>query len=726
MEFPFYAVYRVIRLDLAIQDLYNGILFAQNRSSMLTFLNNIFLPALAAAILPILIHLLTRRRLVERQWPSLRFIEEIQKRRMRRFKLKQILLLVLRVLILLLVIGAFARPAIRGARASTSTGSRERTSIALLLDASYSMGQEAAGVDLFTKARQSAEDILELVSEGDEIAVIPFAEMPAPTSPEPYKSMSGAKQALDSLHLRSGTTDVWNAIALGVELLSKSRLPNREIFVLTDNKNHGWRRSGEMDIPEGINLYALVFSPDDDRNIGISSIEFPRTLLQKDVPFSLQPEFKSYASGAIKDFVANLYLDGEKVAQRAIDLAPGEAASIEFRAQVDEGGFHFGEFRCEGDALPADNSRFFSFKIPEKIEVLVVGGNEAKFIANALAPVEGDFFNVSRISYSRLGSELLSTRDVIILSDPPELSANLAASIDGFVSRGGGLAVLLGGSPDPAKSWRSVVGENFPISVVASIGDSLGKSRFVLGGADFEHPVFTPFKKEGLPDVEFKRVAAIVDADRVPIVLSNGVPLIAETELGDGKIAICAFSASLSFGDIATGGFFVPLMHRLTQYLNADVSEFDPGYLVGDEIVRTIDATTAGAFALIQPDGSRAFLAPRFAAGRTILSVGGASLPGIYQVLAEEKIVDLFAVNVDTRESDSDELDRGAVENAVKIVWISTDKDIADEILSRRYGRELHHAMLIVAFILMLVELVLGGTWRRQRDLSDRIRDREM
>ncbi|HHS50088.1 MAG TPA: VWA domain-containing protein [candidate division Zixibacteria bacterium] len=692
---------------------------------MLSFLNSVFLPALAAVALPILIHLLTRRRLVERKWPSIRFLEEIQKRRMRKFKLKQLLLLALRVLILLFVISAFARPTIRTER-SALVGTHERTSVAILIDNSYSMGQESAGIDLFTQARQAAEDILELLSDGDEVAIVPFNSSPMPASREPFKALSAAREVIDTLKISSGTTDVWGAIAKGIDILSTSKLPNREIYLLTDDKDHGWQRAGDLVLPEGVKIYCLIFSPDDERNIGISDIQFPRTLLQKRVPFNLLPEIMSFAPGGVSDFVVDLYLDDVRVAQRSIDLAPGDLATLEFRSQVDEGGFHYGEFRTEGDALPADNSRWFSFKIPELIRVLIVGGTETRFIANALSPSGDDFFDVKRISYAQLGAELLSSWDVVILSDPPELAANLAASINGFISRGGGLALLLGGSPDPSRTWKSLFGEDTGMSVVASIGDSVGSARFKIGNADFDHPIFTPFADEGLPDVDFRRVAAIIDAELISLYLTNNVPLIAEREVGEGKLAVCAFSASLQFGELPTSGFFVPLMHRLAQYLASDVSEFDRGYTVGDDVVRIIETVGAGALTLERPDGSRTFIAPRFSGGRTILPVGRVSTPGIYSVLNNEELVDVFAVNVDVRESDPEKLDKRAIERAVDVHWLHPDRDISQEILSARHGRELHHIFLVIAFFLMLAELALGATWRKPRNLSAQIKDKEV
>jgi len=691
---------------------------------MLTFLNNIFLPALATAVLPILIHLLTRRRLIRVKWPSLRFLIEIQKKQMKRLKLRQILLLILRVLILLLVIGAFARPAIRGVFA-TGMAAHENTAVALLIDRSYSMGQEAAGVDLFTRAKHIASDIIMLLEDGDELLVVPFDDYPKPLSAIPTRFLSGAHENIDSLLMSDSGTDVLAALARAVEVLDEDRLLHKEIYVLTDDRAVGWHRGGKLEVPERTRVYIIPLEPDDQRNIGIAGLEFPRTLLQKLVPFEITATVKSFAPNAVSDHVGDLYIDNMRMAQASTDLLANGSAQIRLSAQVSDGGYHWGRVELEGDALPADNSRYFSMRIPERLDVLVAGGAESIFIAKALAPENEDFFRVTRVNYSQLPGQLLSGYDVVILSDPPVLNSAMGNSLRGFAERGGGIVVFLGGSEDPAKSFESIYGNGNQFEVLAAIGEEGGSGRFELRDADFDHPVFMPYRDEGLPTVVFQRIAAIEKAPLSILTLSNGLPAIAEGTIGDGRIAVCAFSANLLYGNIATTGFLLPVLHRVTQYIAEDVAAFDPGYIVGDEVIRTLDEypANAGAARLISPDGSSRFVTPRFGAGKTFISTGVLDQAGIYRVSLDTVLVDLFAVNSKIDESASEKIDRDAVERAVPVVWLNPDSKIEEEILSARYGRELHHGMLVIAFLLMFAELALGSSWRRPKDLAGKIRD---
>lgn len=286
--------------------------------------------------------------------------------------------------------------------------------------------------------------------------------------------------------------------------------------------------------------------------------------------------------------------------------------------------------------------------------------------------------------------------------------------------------LLLGGSPEPNKFAGSMFGERSQYKVLSALGDTEAPGRLELGNADFNHPVLMPYADKGLPDISFRRVAVIERAPSVMLYFSNGLPAIAEGSLGDGKVVICGFSANLKYGGLATSGFFVPMMHRLTQYLASDVAAFDIGYTIGEEGIRAISdfPQGAGAAKLILPDSSNRFVTPRFAGGKAIISTGQLQQAGIYKILADSVTVDMFAVNVDVAESESSPLDRDAVSKIAPLHWLSSQGDFSAKILAARYGRELHHGMLVVAFFLMLVELALGSSWRKTEDLSEKMKKR--
>ena len=122
----------------------------------MSFLNPLFLFGLLAAAIPVVIHLFTRRRPRERPFPSLEFLAEVNQSEIRRLRLKQWLLLLLRTLAVAAIALAMARPALRGAGARSGTGAA--TTVVALVDVSGSMGAAggtAAGSAAATLATQA-------------------------------------------------------------------------------------------------------------------------------------------------------------------------------------------------------------------------------------------------------------------------------------------------------------------------------------------------------------------------------------------------------------------------------------------------------------------------------------------------------------------------------------------------------------------------------------------
>ncbi len=101
----------------------------------LSWLHQIFLAGIAAAALPILIHLFSRRRAREVPFPSLEYLREISRQKVRRMRLRQWLLLALRVAIVALFAMAMGRPVLRGSGGVATRGS---STVVILLDNSYS------------------------------------------------------------------------------------------------------------------------------------------------------------------------------------------------------------------------------------------------------------------------------------------------------------------------------------------------------------------------------------------------------------------------------------------------------------------------------------------------------------------------------------------------------------------------------------------------------------
>ncbi len=211
-----------------------------------TFLSPAFLAALAAAALPILIHLFSRRRAREMPFSQLRFLDEVTRRKIRRMQLRQWLLLLLRTLAIACIALALSRPVWHGPGAGRQRGD---STVAILLDDSYSMGArldpagvlpidvQTAGVNQptrFEQARQRALQIVDLLEEGDRALLVFTASPPRMPYESTVRDPSLLREEILRARPRATRADLVTALERISPVMRSSRTLNRELFVVSD------------------------------------------------------------------------------------------------------------------------------------------------------------------------------------------------------------------------------------------------------------------------------------------------------------------------------------------------------------------------------------------------------------------------------------------------------------------------------------------------------------
>jgi hypothetical protein len=211
----------------------------------LSFLAPAFLAGLLAVAVPILLHLFRRRtdRVVE--FPAAQMLPDAPVRQQERRRLRDLLLLALRVAALVFLAVSFARPYfVQGEAALTGA-----TTI-VAVDVSLSMSAPATWTDAQRRAREAidgapAADLVGLVAFDDRGHVL---VPPGPNRDDVYR-------AIDALQPGAGGTSYAAAVGAAVDALRGAR---GRVVVVTDLQQRGWAGSTELSVPDGV---ALTVSP---------------------------------------------------------------------------------------------------------------------------------------------------------------------------------------------------------------------------------------------------------------------------------------------------------------------------------------------------------------------------------------------------------------------------------------------------------------------------------
>ncbi len=684
---------------------------------MLSFLNSTVLFAAVAALIPLLIHLFSKRRVKIVEFSSLKHLKAMQKRQVRRLKIRQLLLLILRMLIILTVVLAFARPTTTGG----SIGSHASVSAVILFDNSASMNRQVADGNLFEIARKRTEQLLATFGESDQVALVPLDKVGQGDQLPVFASPAVANERVQRLRAGYGRTDLESGLDAAVTLLQKAANLNKEIYIISDRQRHS--------LP-GINLlagteaqvYLLDLPLEENDNCGITAVDFGGQLLMPGHDFDVTATVKNYGAVDRSDIIASLFLDGNRVAQTDVQGDAGEEMTVRFTRSVSRGGFHSGYVELSDDRFPVDNRYYFSFRIPEMFNVLIIDSDGAgRFIALALVPSSSanQYWSIKQASPEELSQVNLADYDVVILSGVPRMHASYAGRIKSFVKQGRSLFVTYCGATDIQyfnQVWSAVTG----VVLDEPIKDDFTRAGYyTFRTFEMNHPIFSVFvfEKDQPPEIKFYTLpkAHLAGDAQTLALFSGGHPALVQFTYGKGKVLTFLGPVSPRYGDLTAHAFFVPFVARIAEYLASDLSSYDLQLFSGDQITRSI--SMKGSFRtsldLETPDGRTYSIPPEEDKGTLVLYPKPTDLPGIYRISYIGREIDRFAINLDPAEGDLSSVDVDqfvAALGAPECHLLGSDRNLAAVISEMRFGKELWHLFLWVAVILLVVEMLLSRT----------------
>ncbi|MBN1825153.1 MAG: BatA domain-containing protein [Candidatus Eisenbacteria bacterium] len=695
----------------------------------MTFLQSIFLAGLAAALIPVLIHLLNRPRARVVRFSTLEFIRRLQIKKSRRIRFREILLLLLRVALIALLALAFARPALRGAAAGI--GGRARTSACIVLDASYSMGYGEGDRTLFDRAKERARSAADLLQEGDEALLLLASSSPESRFERPTHNFRLLDAEIDRAVLGARGTDFSLSLLEAARALEGSRNANREIYLVSDMQRIGFADAGAAGaaIAEaGIRLFLLPVGEGARPNRAVTGAELyePRRFGET---LRIRATAINYGEEPTEGLVT-LLLDGERRGTSPIRLEPGGTESVLFSVLLRGGGTHAGEIRLDDDPLPRDDAFFFTFHRPDRLEVLLVGdpsGEGTRYLRNALDPDgnegaegEGGMIHVQTADPSELRSIRLDRFHAVFLAGPAVRDEGVVAPLEEYVLGGGGVVIVPGDGIDVGFYNRVLLPRlagNVRFGPVASSPGGLpaGVDRF-----DAEHPLFTVFRQgldRALRDLRIYRHLRIETdaAARAVARIADGDPLLVEARRGAGRVFLWAVGADPEWSDLPTRPFFLPLVHETVRYLYSGGALHMGSLAVGRSYRKDVTGLVLGEEVLCRTPREEVALQPRSEGDRLLLEFDGTGLPGFYRI-ESEGFDDLFAVNPETEESDLAPLPESEWEERLGTdrFTVIPEKQRPDRpVLQARYGRELRRELLWLAFFVAVAELVLGRGLRR-------------
>jgi hypothetical protein len=695
---------------------------------MFSFLYPGLLWTLLAVAIPLLIHLFSRQKVKKIEFSSLIFLKSLEKTRLRAIKIKSLILLLIRSFIVFCIVLAFARPSSKTGLAS-KLGAKAKSSVLFLIDNSYRMGYETKKGSLLSLTLKKSEELFKICQQGDELYLVTYNSEPQVFLFYPVFDTSLLSKAINEIEVSYQPADLDKGLNAGFNLLSKSKNENKEIYLFTDLKERELpllQKWNKVLKEKGINLFIVILSDEQKDNWGIKITEVEGAL-EKETPFEIKGIVANYSQRTEQDLLLSLYLDGKRMSQTSLDLKGGEEKKFDFTQQTLETGLHSGYVEISDDNLLADNKRFFVFNLPEKIQVLLVGNKVGKedYLRLTLNP-KGD--GKSQIELSQVDSKSfsraeLSNYQVIVFSDLSRVGSEDLKRLDNFLNSGGGVLFFFGkGEKD---IYAEVCGK-YLNSTLKGKSDFSGEGQgfLTLEKMDLFHPVFQPYRgldKTKLPQLKFFSVYEVAPGKKAKVLanFSSGSPALIESSFGSGRVLAFLSSYEPDFSDLGEHTIFVPFMRRSVEYLCSSLFPSEE-FLVGERNRKEFESTKIEKVELVDPDNFKTTLIPEPYKDKLVLKLDEMKKTGIYKLQSGDKVIDQFAVNLDNRDSDFGELKDPELKNRLKEnpnpLVIGADQALDQEVLKTRYGKELSKNFLWLGLILLILEMYLSKS--RKKDLE--------
>lgn len=715
---------------------------------------------LALVAIPIIIHLLNRRRYRVVRWAAMEYLLEAMRQNRRRLKFQDLILLLLRSSAIALAALALARPVACSNSAAGRIFGQSSGLHVIVIDNSGSMGYLADRPTARThldQARLVAKGILSRLQSGqDAVAIITTAAKSAddgsPARPAVVGNitydLAAAAAVVDQVPQTFAATDLSGALQQALELTRQASGPQqRTLHLLTDSTRSAWQGPGSEALqqvgPQLAGLYRIVhynLGLPRQTNLAITDLRINGNFASTAIPADFAATVRAYgdgASGSLQWQLGDAALPGQANIPLSADTLPQVLPQVVLNAP---GPRRLTATLSPEDRLPVDNVRYRAMDVVGRLNVLIVEGDRdlgamrssASFLETALSPGKGTGGSADSssspvafqaISEVELSSRPLADFQAVILTNVARLSSTQADNLVRFVRDGGALILFMGDNVSSDTYNRELTSRGLlPGSLVRKVQtpDGAEPQRFAFKPSGVLHPLLSVFRGEEKSGLATARIFTYwqmelptsTHASRV-LDFANGDPAIVLQTVGAGQVVFVATSADSRWTTLPAKPAYVALVHEI---LAGTVSAGDQwmNLTAGQRLSVPPRIPLSGNPRLLDPSGNPLLLDLGTSAdGHKSYRSASLDRPGVYRLETGNAVYPI-AVNFPAVESDLRTLDAPSLRHALGGVAIQFEQDQPPSAQTDpSESRDLGWSLLAMAAGLLVVECFLAMWFRR-------------
>ncbi|MCA8965765.1 MAG: BatA domain-containing protein [Planctomycetes bacterium] len=747
----------------------------------MSFTNPALLAGAALFAVPLIIHLLNRQRHKRRPWAAMEFLLRAYQKQRNRLRNENLLLLLLRCLLPIVLALAVARPVLQSAAGLLSGGGTVHHVI--VLDGSYSMGAQQSGAPSpFERAREMVGRMLDRFEQNqnrsDKVTLVLAGVRPRFLVRGDLDLATARNQWFTLQRPDDASSELGEALLQVADALEEAKDPDVQIYVFTDLQArslgkalHSGEPSAAAELVDtardacerlqklaGAQLHWIDCGPFADSRVGgvldnaqITDLRIEQPVAIARTPVDVVATLRNRGQAKV-DVEVTLEIDGGEPMRKIVSLAPGAEGEADFQVAFRELGRRRLRASLQNDALSADDERFLTVLVRDRVRVLLVDGaadedplRSYHYLWEAILdpdPTLLPTFAVEAVDALALlgGRAVPKDYDVTVLADVDRINQQAAAALQAALQAGRGLFVCFGDRTDPDSynlhlyaAGDGIMPMRLGTPLGGKVGGSLVRTPTMLhpehpAFAEFEEPVYREILQAIPVTGWFSTSAGTLREDST--VLANLTdpdqsPLLVTRDFGEGKAlfltsAIASEYRADRWNHLDDPMVAFPLLHGIVKWLALPAT--DPFQVaVGAEL----SCSVAG-----RPENIELQRPERDGGAR--VPVGGEPRPlpgdrfqlptlrdtehaGFYTVEmmldrdnGKEPLVLPFAVNVDPDEGDLRYVAHDEARQALSLPRVLTNLPAAADAAEPSDSSELGPTLLLCTLLLVLGEAALA------------------
>lgn len=695
----------------------------------------LFIPLI---ILPILIHLISQKKIDIVEYPSLKFIKIAYLKNRKKIKISELLLMIIRILIISLVIFAFARPLIFY---PVNLSLNEQKNILMLIDNSYSTSYLVQNVKIFDKIKEKAIEIIDNNKEKAKFLIVTSDECRASNKLLNYDL---ATEKIKNLNITYTPFSILNFLK---EIKQNKNIKEiDEIIIISDFIFLGKKEIESLEkdlnskeIKELPRFSLINCSPDNinelksNINLSIVSVNLNEEKIIPGRPVQLLCKVKNHSFLKTSSEVVILNNENKKLISVSFEIDGNSTCDIPITYTFSGIGEQCIKIVLKDDVVLYDNTFNLVVNTISPLYVLILYDtyNEAennvyKYISAALNPVgnlsikDGIIIQPTTLNVNNNPQIDLNYYNAVILCGIRTISDKYLDELKKYVKNGGGI-LILPPTEQYLKHFSKTFNELLPIDLsnVFTVSAPNEKSTFNFTMVNYNHEIFSLFKNKNFGDVESFKFYKIIPYELKGNVASNililayferFIPALIEKSIGKGNVILFTAYMDPLNSNITNSVLFVPFLHQVIYYLNKHKIISSNPYVIG-QVIRdyyNISDNITSISCILPNSLVEKRLELKNDLKGYYYEITDTNIPGFYTIFKkslEQIVTKSFAINFNPNESELLSLDYEVIFNLFNKNGLLKQNINKNNIKESKI--EITSFLLLLVLLLMVIESVI-------------------